>query len=214
MKPRGKLVCGVGINDAQYYVTKHDSTGKKIVWACPYYEKWRAMIKRCYMISYHIRNPTYKGCSVCEEWLTFSNFKAWMELQQWEGNELDKDLLVKGNKQYSPSTCLFIPNFINNFICLKGRMRGKHPLGVYEQKTKYKSPYMCKIQVGQGYAKQKYVGVFTTVAECHKAWQSEKIKRGKELRAMVEDPLILKGLDRVLGQLEYELKNGIITNSL
>lgn len=72
-----RLLCGVGINDADYDVTLHDAeTGKKIIWSCPYWEKWRSMIKRCYSKNYSIRNPTYKGCSVCKEWHLFSNFKS------------------------------------------------------------------------------------------------------------------------------------------
>lgn len=81
---RMRKVCGVGINDADYVVGKYESWyegGKrklKTLWQCPYYVKWHAMLNRCYNARYHKNKPTYIGCYVCEEWLTFSNFKAWM----------------------------------------------------------------------------------------------------------------------------------------
>ena len=77
------------------------------------------MLQRCYSESHLVRQPTYKGCSVCEEWLTFSNFKSWMEQQDWEGKQLDKDLLVYKNKIYSPETCVFVSSVINSFFVEK-----------------------------------------------------------------------------------------------
>lgn len=108
-----RTVCGVGLNDADY-VVKPLVNGVRV--PCPYYTRWRCMIERCYSIQVHKRQPTYSDCIVCEEWLTFSNFKAWMETQDWEGNQLDKDLLVEGNKVYGPDTCVFVSSDVNNFI--------------------------------------------------------------------------------------------------
>lgn len=106
-------VCGVGINDSDYVVQKKETIkgidGKRkqrLVWICPYYRAWQSMLVRAYSKSYHKRRPTYIGCSVSEEWKTFSNFKSWMEGQVWEGKQLDKDLLVEGNKVYSEETCV------------------------------------------------------------------------------------------------------------
>ena len=97
MNPR-KLVCGVGINDADYAVVEWETIGyvngkqnQKRVWECPYYKVWGSMLKRCYSDKYQERYQTYKGCTVSEEWLTFSNFKNWMEKQDWEGKHLDKE---------------------------------------------------------------------------------------------------------------------------
>ena len=113
MKPK-KLVCGVGINDADYAVQKLETVGyadgkrkQRLVWVCPYYQTWIDMLKRCYSDKLQERQPTYKGCSVSEEWLTFSAFKVWMEKQDFERKQLDKDLLFEGNKVYSAETCVF-----------------------------------------------------------------------------------------------------------
>ena len=112
------LINGVGINDATESITKSVFVnGKyKLVWRCPYYEKWKSMLDRCYFQKGVTRHKAYVDCYVCDEWLTFSNFKSWMETQDWEGRVLDKDLLVYGNKIYSPKTCLFIDQRINSFI--------------------------------------------------------------------------------------------------
>lgn len=81
------------------------------------YKVWHSMMKRCYSIKYQEYQPTYKGCTVCEEWHFYGDFKKWFDTNYYEvENEvmhLDKDILVKGNKVYSPNTCIFVPQSIN-----------------------------------------------------------------------------------------------------
>ena len=81
------------------------------------YSIWRGMLERCYSKEYHLKKPTYKECSVCEEWHNFQNFAKWYDENYYEimGEviHLDKDILVKGNKVYSPETCVFAPCSIN-----------------------------------------------------------------------------------------------------
>lgn len=69
------------------------------------------LANKCYNGATQINTASLlmSGCSVCEEWLTFSNFKRWMEQQDYEGKALDKDLLVSQNKTYSSETCVFVP---------------------------------------------------------------------------------------------------------
>lgn len=75
------------------------------------------MLERCYSARYQERKPTYKGCSVCDEWLNYQNFAKWYDDNYYEIKGeimcLDKDILVKGNKIYSPENCVFVPNYIN-----------------------------------------------------------------------------------------------------
>ena len=122
-----RLHLGVGVDDASYRVNPVIN-GKYQM--CPYYRKWTSMINRCYSAISHARNPTYKGCIVSDEWLVFSVFKAWMEKQDWQGNDLDKDILFYGNKLYSSSTCLFVDPKINRLIETNNAKRGKYPIGV------------------------------------------------------------------------------------
>jgi hypothetical protein len=105
-----KLLYGKGINDAKYKTVI--KSNDKTIW-CPIYQKWVNMIKRCYCEKAVSKNKTYDGCTVCDEWLLFSNFSAWYELNYIDGYDLDKDLKYKGNKVYSTGTCLFIPSTLN-----------------------------------------------------------------------------------------------------
>lgn len=84
-----RKILGVAINDAEYVVTAKVD-GVKI--SCPYYKVWANMLQRCYNKKEQERYPNYAGCTVCDEWLTFSTFKSWMERQDWRGKHLDKDI--------------------------------------------------------------------------------------------------------------------------
>ena len=192
-------VFGVGINDLQHLTEKREYVnGKyKLVWACPFYCKWKHMLERCYSEKHLNRYPTYKGCAVCEEWLTFSNFKKWMETQDWEGKALDKDLLVYQNKVYSPETCVFIPSNINTFLVYT--KKGKYSLGVCWSKSSDK--FQSQISVG---GCRKYLGVFTTENEAHRSWQLAKMKQCEMLIEQEEKTSIVKGLLRVYDKLNQD----------
>jgi hypothetical protein len=119
---------GIGINDAEYNVGFY--LNGSLESSCPYYIKWKHMITRCYSLSYQHDSPTYSGCSVCLEWHKFSCFKLWMKAQDWKGKQLDKDLLVYGNKIYSPEACIFVSSQINSILLDSESRRGKYPQGV------------------------------------------------------------------------------------
>ena len=132
-----KLVHGVGVNDLGYrvqineYVTKDG--GERVlkpVFRCKYYAAWERMLKRCYSNKYLEINPTYIDASVCNEWLSASAFKKWMEKQDWQGNCLDKDIIVPKSKIYSPDTCAFVLNETNSFVIACDASRGDYPIGV------------------------------------------------------------------------------------
>jgi len=131
-----KLVRGVGVNDADYVVLTIIN-GKKIM--CPFYLKWSDMLNRCYSDKCQEKFPTYVGCTVCDEWLIFSVFKRWMEKQKWQGMHLDKDLLVEGNKRYSPDTCVFVDRSTNTLLNDRAAARGHLPIGVAKNGKGYRS---------------------------------------------------------------------------
>ena len=170
---RNKLVCGVGINDADYNVdVKKTINGKRVlVWRCPFYKCWKTMLERCYSENYYEKNPTYKDCKVCDEWLLFSNFKKWMEQQDWEGKQLDKDLLVVGNKVYSPETCVFVDCTVNNFIIDKSAYRGEFMIGVDLFKRDNKFRVRCSNPFTR---KREWLGYFTNELDAHLAWKTKK----------------------------------------
>lgn len=91
-------------------------------------------------------------------------------MQDWEGNELDKDLLVFGNKEYSPLKCCFIPQSVNIFLTERTSKRGNFMIGVYYKKANRKFVAQCNQLNG----KQKYLGIFDTQEEAFEAWLTEK----------------------------------------
>ena len=195
-----KLIFGVGINDADYNVTQIIN-GKTIF--CPYYDKWREMIRRCYHSTFHEKHPTYIGCTVCEEWLTFSNFKSWMETQDWEDKELDKDLLSNSNV-YSPETCVFISPDINCFLTMATAIRGEYPIGV--SLTNNGKKYRTRIN-------GKHIGTFETILEAHQAWQRGKLAQAIEHQTSINDVRVKDGLQRIINLLTEDLSNNNITTS-
>ena len=161
-----RIIFGNGINDADYKV-KPIINGRRLV--CPFYKKWVDMIKRCYSKKEHVRYPSYAGCSVCDEWLVFSNFKSWMELQNWKGKFLDKDILIQGNKIYSPDFCLFVSGRVNTLLINSEGSRGSLKLGVdFHKKT---GKYRARCRDG---GRTVSIGAFTTENEAFEAYKKFK----------------------------------------
>lgn len=187
MEKTTTLVCGVGINDANYAVTSKVE-GKQI--RCPYYERWQHMIKRAYDPKLHLQYPTYKEVTIHKSWLVFSNFRAWMITQDWEDKELDKDILYPGNKHYSPSTCVFVEKDLNKLLNRSENSRGKHPQGVLLNKKTQK--YQARISI---HGKRKSLGYYTTAEEAHQVYIKAKIEYIKSFYGKV-DKTIRNGLKR------------------
>lgn len=181
MYPKRRPVYGVGINDVDYLVAVIDKLpcGKqKQVFKCKYYARWSEMLKRCYSERYHKKKPTYKGCTVCEDWLYLSKFKSWMEKQDWEGKCLDKDILYLKNKVYSPETCVFVSQKLNSFLTDSAAIRGEYPLGVTFKYKKY-----CARVSNPFTGKMENLGSFNTPEEAHITWK----KRKHELACMYSE---------------------------
>lgn len=122
---------------------------------------WSDMLRRCYDITYKKGLPTYKGCTVCDEWLFYPNFKKWYDENYYECNgermELDKDILSKDNKMYSPDNCVFVPHSINSMFTKRNADRGELPIGV----RKMGSKFGASCNTGSRDSK-KHLGVFDT----------------------------------------------------
>jgi len=210
MRSRNRLVCGVGINDASYrqeirerYIDTAGIKRSKLIWQCPYHLKWHNILIRCYSSKYQNEKTTYKGCTVCDDWLVFSNFKSWMEKQNWEGKHLDKDFLIKGNKLYSPDTCIFVDGALNCFLTLNGAVRGEYPVGVslYKVNGKYRSGICID-------GKCTHLGYYLTSLEAHLVWQKAKLKQAEVLLLRyTEDKLVSMGLSRVILNLKDDILN-------
>ena len=194
---RTKLVFVIGINDADYVTQKWETIEvngvqkKRLVWYCPYYRTWKGMLERCYSSKFQEKYPTYKGCSVPEEWLRFSNFKRWMEKQDFEGMHLDKDLLFEGNKVYSAETCVFVTQTVNKFTTDCGASRGEWLIGVYWNKPAGKFLSSCRNPFTK---KQEHLGLFLCEEEAHQAWLKRKLELATLLAAEQTDERVAKAL--------------------
>lgn len=173
-----KPIYGIGINDSTYEVTiKID--GKYIM--CPYYQKWLSMLQRCYCKIFQKRRPTYIGCYVCDEWMVFSNFKSWMKKQDWQGKQLDKDILSQGNKAYTPDNCIFVTLAINSLITSSNNQNGL-PVGVYPSRKSYKAA--CMID-----GKSVHVGVYKTPEKAFNAYKEVKYRAIRDAANKQVEPL-------------------------
>ena len=126
-------VCGVGYLGGNKYKV---SNNRKLTME---YDKWYRMLRSCYSDEEKQRFPTYKKCTVCDEWLNFQNFAKWIQDNYYEipGEImcLDKDILFKGNKIYSPSKCCIVPDNINILFTKSDSARGEFPIGVSWHKS-------------------------------------------------------------------------------
>lgn len=172
-RPERGLLYGVGIQDAPYITRYRTSDGKEV--CCPFFARWKSMLKRCYN-SLH-KHPSYEQCVVCEGWLTFSKFKAWMETQDWEGKQLDKDLLVVGNKVYSPEHCVFVLPIVNMFLTENKSNNKSGKVGAFAHvsggfQANCNNPFTGKIE---------YLGYYHTLNEAHFAWGVRKHELAHEI---------------------------------
>lgn len=163
------LVFGFGVYDTNISCINDD--GSLLL---PY-RIWYDMIRRCYDLKYEQNKKSYTECYVCEEWKYFSNFKTWFDAHKNEyANEyqLDKDILCKGNKVYSPQTCCFVPNEINSLI--KKYPKKETPTGITIHKEKY-------IARTSRYHRTIYIGSFDTIEEAFLAYKRERESYIKEV---------------------------------
>ena len=195
---QNKLIFGFGMNDVDYPVTKSekvtDANGKtkyKRVWTCPYYIAWAHMVGRCYSEKLLDARPSYRECSVIETWASFSNFKAWMECQDWQGKSLDKDLLVFGNKVYSPESCIFVSSLVNGFITEKRCNMGKYPTGVSFDKDRGNFKAKCSDPFT---GKDVFLGRFSSPQEAHLSWLSYKLTLAKRIANLESDERVATAL--------------------
>jgi len=184
-----RLVLGIGLNDSDTPVCRKESG--KIVWTCPLYIVWASMLARCYSREYQRKRPTYIGCSVTPEWLTFSVFRDWMERQDWNGMAMDKDILFPGNKVYSPDTCVFVSPALNSFLTNSGAAKGERPTGVSWNKRDRKFASRC---CNPFTGKHDYFGYFDCQDAAHQAWRRAKHKHALRYADQQSDPRIAEAL--------------------
>ena len=145
---------------------------------------WKSMILRTCDKKFKEFRDSYKHVEVCKEWLNFQNFAAWCYDQKFfkckDDNGfsycLDKDILIKGSKVYSPETCCFVPQDINKILCSRRKLRGEFPVGVsfHKQLGKFKAAI-------NHYGKSKHLGVYKTPEQAFNAYKAAKESHIKEM---------------------------------
>ena len=161
-------VYGVGYLGTGIYKTVVNGKRSKVYYA------WNNVLERCYSKKLHLRKPTYIGTVICESWECFQKFAQWYENNYIEGFQLDKDILQKGNKIYSPETCCFVPREINNLFTNRSLKRGDFPIGV----TKFSNRYRANLTID---GTSLYLGTFDTPEEAFQAYKIAKESHIKEV---------------------------------
>ena len=137
------------------------------------YDLWKSMLRRCYSDNFKNKHPTYKDCEVSDNFKSYEYFYEWCHKQvgfDVNGFELDKDLLIKGNKLYSEDSCVFIPADVNLVLTKRTSSRGQHLIGV----SWYSKSKTFIAQVNKNKGKQEYLGSFETEIEAFNAYKKAK----------------------------------------
>ena len=171
--PYEKRTYGIGyIGEGKYKSMENGKLSK-----C--YITWKSMLERCYYKKLN-RNPTYKDVIVCDEWHNFQNFAEWYYNNYYEiPNKvmcLDKDILFKGNKVYSPETCVFVSQEINTLFIKRDKVRGSLCIGVTYDKRYGK--YQSQCSMGD---KRINLGYYKTEIEAFQVYKEYKENYIKEV---------------------------------
>ena len=143
------------------------------------YKLWQSMLERCYSDTYKKKNRTYIDCEVSDKFKSYEYFYEWCCNQIGfgvDGFELDKDLLIKGNKVYNESTCVFLPQEINSVLTKSTATRGKHLIGVYWSATN--KAFVARVNKNKGGS--EWLGSFNTELEAFNAYKIAKESFVKE----------------------------------
>ena len=160
------------------------------------YRTWIDMLKRCYDDNYKRKRPTYKHCEVSGEFKSYEYFYEWCNKQIGfgvKGFELDKDLLVKGNKLYSKDMCVFLPHEINSALVKCDKSRGNNLIGVYFDSKSNK--YSASIGGING---SKRLGTFKTEIEAFNAYKQAKEIRVKEIAEKWKDKIGIRAYNALM----------------
>ncbi len=163
------MVDGIGITGTKYLTKINGKTTKE-------YDTWRHMLKRCYNKEHKDKQPTYRDVICCKEWLYYPNFYEWMHCQEnfdkWYNEDrsaIDKDIIVKGNKIYSPDTCCLVPQNVNSLFTKRSHKRGELPIGVSRHGKGYRVE--CKNPFTN---KQEKLGTYLSPEQAFQAYKSYK----------------------------------------
>ena len=195
-----KAAYGEFVNDADYIVSPMVDGKQK---RCPAYQKWVSMVLRCNHQGCLKRRPTYSNSIICDEWKSFMSFRAWWIKNQVDGWQLDKDLLVPGNKTYSPDTCVFVPLWLNTFLCDQGKNRGAWPIGVCFTEKRNRFSAYCRDPIRK---RGVTIGRYKTLEEARDAYVSTKLMHAESLKCEIDkiDPRLFASIKQIIESRRYD----------
>lgn len=170
-------VCNIGYLGEIEKITKKERS----------YRIWEHMLERCYdkkSKSY----PSYgaKGVTVCEEWHCYKNFKDWYDMNVYtvedERMEIDKDILNKDNKIYSPDNCILVPQRINGLFIRNYNDDKSLPIGIRLEHGKYR----VQIRIDK---KTKHIGMFDNLEKAFESYKKAKEEYIKEVANEYKDKI-------------------------
>ena len=185
-----QLIYGVGVNDVMIPEFSKTRT----------YRTWGGMIRRTGKRDPNMHNfDSYKDCNLDPRWYKLSVFKEWIE--QWddyENKEIDKDILIPGNKDYGPDSCLMVRPFVNLWF-KPNAAKGDLPRGVSWNPAwrRGKSPNPYRAQITPIGGKRTGLGYYSTVEKASTVFESA---RKEQLKILIETETDLK------------VKNALINN--
>ena len=126
------------------------------------YKLWQSMRHRL------MDRAEYEGVTMCAEWETYEGFLKWFDSNEFSNHKdelgnfyaLDKDVLGGQRRLYSPETCAFIPQQLNNMF---KRKVSDLKAGVQYLSGRVK-PYRAYINYNR---KHIHLGYYSTEDEAH-----------------------------------------------
>lgn len=199
--PYHRGTVGVGYIGVGKYGTTVENSNKNNL--C--HIKWYGMLSRCYDEEYKSKHKTYENASVCEEWHNFQNFAKWFYENYYkvenEIMDLDKDILIKGNKTYSPETCVIIPQVINKLFMESTNYVEDLPKGL----TRHKGTGGVRAQCNNPITRKRERKLFSKKTEL------ENIKEAKEWHNKTKRKVVLEVADYYADKVPIKVINAILS---
>lgn len=159
------IVRKIGFNDRSKPTHQNGKMKKE-------YELWTSMLKRCLDSKENIKDESYVNCKISKNFKNYSYFHEWCQSQVGFNDDdfqLDKDLLIKGNKIYSEDTCVFVPRKLNQLLVKARKRRGNQPIGVAYNKNYGK--FQAQISID---GTSNLIGYFDDETDAFNAYKEKK----------------------------------------
>lgn len=156
----------------------------------PGYSKWMSIWKRIGQVG----NPnfaSYVHCTMDVRWESLQDFSEFYYNCPYkqDGWELDKDLIIPGNKIYGPDTAAYVPKELNTFLTKREKASGL-PKGVRENRVTFGAYLHIDGKIHR-------IGNYQTPDLAYAAYKLEKEKDARRLADKYEglvDPRVIKAL--------------------